>query len=36
MDFDGASLTSQNNSDNKITLNSLEGVSGKISFGKTF
>ena len=36
MDFDGASLTSQTNSDNKISLNSLEGVSGKLSIGKSF
>ena len=36
MDFDGASLTSTTNSDNKITLNSLEGVSGKLSIGKSF
>ena len=36
MDFDGASLTSTTNSDNKITLKSLDGVSGKISIGKSF
>ena len=36
MDFDGASLTSTTNSDNKVTLNSLDGVSGKISIGKSF
>lgn len=36
MDFDGASLTSTTNSDNTVTLNSLDGVSGKISIGKSF
>ena len=35
MNFDGASLTSSANS-NKISLTSLDGVSGKISIGKTF
>ena len=35
MNFDGASLTSSANS-NKIDLTSLDGVSGKISIGKTF
>jgi hypothetical protein len=33
MDFDGASLSS---GDNKITLNQLHGVTGKISVGKSF
>ena len=33
MDFDGASLSS---GDNKINLNQLHGVSGKISLGKSF
>lgn len=36
MDFDGASLTSTTNSDNTVTLKSLDGVSGKISIGKSF
>jgi len=36
MDFDGASLTSTTNSDNKVTLSSLDGVSGKLSIGKSF
>jgi hypothetical protein len=35
MNFDGASLTSSANS-NKIDLTSLDGVSGKLSIGKTF
>jgi hypothetical protein len=35
MSFDGASVTSSN-SDNKVTLKSLDGVTGKISLGKTF
>jgi len=34
-EFDGASLTSST-SVNKITLNSLDGVTGKISIGKSF
>ena len=35
MNFDGVSVTSSN-SDNKVTLNSLDGVSGKLSIGKSF
>jgi hypothetical protein len=35
MNFDGASLTSSANS-NKVELSSLDGVSGKISLGKSF
>ena len=35
MDFDGASVTSSN-SDNKVTLKSLDGVMGKLSVGKSF
>jgi hypothetical protein len=34
-EFDGASLTSSTTA-NKITLNSLDGVTGKISIGKSF
>jgi hypothetical protein len=36
MNFDGASLTSTTNSDNKVTLKNLDGMSGKISIGKSF
>ena len=35
MNFDGTSITSSANS-NKIALNNLDGVSGKLSFGKSF
>ena len=35
MNFDGVSVTSSN-TDNKVTLNSLDGVSGKLSIGKSF
>jgi len=35
MNFDGQSLTSTANS-NKVELSSLDGVSGKISLGKSF
>ena len=35
MEFDGASLTSSSGSQ-KITLDNLEGVSGKLSVGKSF
>ena len=36
MQFDGASLTSSTNSDNKIELTDLNGVSAKLSVGKSF
>ena len=36
MTFDGASLTSTTNSDNKIELTDLNGVSAKFSIGKSF
>jgi hypothetical protein len=36
MDFDGASLTSSTNSDNKISIDDLQGVSAKLSLGKSF
>ena len=36
MDFDGVTLTSSTNSDNTITLKSLDGVTGKISVGMSF
>jgi len=36
MNFDGASLTSTTNSDNKITLKNLDGVSAALSIGKSF
>ena len=36
MNFDGVSVTSSTNSDNKVTLNSLDGLSGKLSIGKSF
>ena len=36
MDFDGATLANSNDSGKKITLSSLDGVSGKISIGKSF
>tara|TARA_B100000029_G_scaffold154283_1_gene149557 strand:+ start:373 stop:1005 length:633 start_codon:yes stop_codon:yes gene_type:complete len=36
MSFDDDTLTSTTNSDNKVTLNGLEGVSGKIMVGKSF
>lgn len=35
MNFDGVSVTSSN-TDNKVSLNNLDGVSGKISIGKSF
>ena len=35
MDFDGASLTSSSGSQ-KISLDSLHGISGKIAVGKAF
>ena len=36
MDFDGVTLTSSTNSDNTVTLKSLDGVTGKISVGMSF
>lgn len=36
MDFDGSSLTSSNNADRRISLRNLDGVSGKVSIGKSF
>lgn len=36
MQFDGASLTSTTNSDNKIELTDLNGASAKFSIGKSF
>jgi len=36
MEFDGASLTSTTNSDNKIDMSEINGASGKISIGKSF
>ena len=36
MNFDGAALTSSSNADRRITLRNLDGVSGKISLGKSF
>jgi len=36
MDFDGASLTSSTNSDNKMSIDDLQGASAKLSLGKSF
>ena len=36
MDFDDASLVSSTNSDNKISITDLNGVSAKLSVGKSF
>lgn len=36
MDFDGVTLTSTTNSDNKISIDDLQGVSAKLSLGKSF
>ncbi|MDC0460970.1 hypothetical protein OAN11_02040 [Candidatus Pelagibacter sp.] len=36
MSFDGASAVSQTNADRKIELDNLDGVTGKLSIGKTF
>tara|TARA_B100000902_G_C27238273_1_gene878617 strand:- start:571 stop:1236 length:666 start_codon:yes stop_codon:yes gene_type:complete len=36
IDFDGASQTNSNNANRKIELTSLDGITGKISLGKTF
>jgi hypothetical protein len=36
MDIDGATLTSQTNSANKVTLDGIDTVSGRISIGKSF
>ena len=36
MEFDDKTLTSTTNSDNTASLKGLEGVSGKISVGKSF
>jgi hypothetical protein len=36
MEFDGASLTSTTNTDNSVKMSELNGVSGKISIGKSF
>jgi hypothetical protein len=36
MDIDGVTLTSTTNSDNKVTLDGIDTVSGRISVGKSF
>ncbi len=36
MDFDGVTLTSTTNSDNKASIDDLQGVSAKLSLGKSF
>jgi len=36
MDIDGVTLTSTTNSDNKVTLDGIDTVSGRISIGKSF
>lgn len=36
MNFDGAALTSSTNADRRISLRNLDGLSGKISVGKSF
>jgi len=36
MNFDGTSLTSTTNANNVVTLKNLDGVTGKISIGKSF
>tara|TARA_B100000780_G_C21049837_1_gene421562 strand:- start:129 stop:794 length:666 start_codon:yes stop_codon:yes gene_type:complete len=36
MEFDGASLTSTSNADNKVDMSQINGVSGKISIGRSF
>ena len=36
LDFGSASQTNTNNANRKIELTSLDGISGKISLGKTF
>ena len=36
MSFDSASLTSSTNSDNKVSVDDLNGVSAKLSIGKSF
>ena len=36
MSFDSASLTSTTNSDNKVSIDDLNGVSAKLSIGKSF
>ena len=36
MDIDGATLTSTTNSDNKVTLDGIDTVSGRVSIGKSF
>ena len=36
MDFDGVSATSTTDSNRKVTLSNLDGVTGKISLGKSF
>ena len=36
MSFDSASLTSSTNSDNKVSIDDLNGVSAKLSIGKSF
>ncbi len=35
-DYDSVTLTSQTNSDNKVKMGNLDGVSGKFSIGKSF
>ena len=36
MEFDKSSLTSSNNSDNKIDMSDINGASGKLTIGKSF
>ena len=36
LQFDGNTVTNSNDSEKSIKLKNLDGVSGKISFGKTF
>ena len=36
MEFDGVSMTSTTNTDNVIKMSELNGISGKISIGKSF
>ena len=36
MEFDGTTMTSSTNSDNKVVVNQLDGASAKISIGRSF